>query len=63
MKRSIKIIYKKYKIKKFYAEVLKKNLLSKKFFIKNNFIKVGMSNKDSCFKKSNELFILSKTSL
>jgi L-amino acid N-acyltransferase YncA len=63
MKRSIKIIYRKYKIKKFYAEVLKKNLLSKKFFIKNNFIKVGMSNTDSSFKKSNELFMLSKTSL
>ena len=63
MKRSIKIINKKFKIKKFYAEVLKKNLLSRSFFIKNEFIKVKYPKKNTIFKKSNDLFLLSLTNV
>jgi RimJ/RimL family protein N-acetyltransferase len=63
MKRSIKIIYKKYKIKKFYAEVLKKNLLSRNFFIKNSFIKAEYPKKNTAFKKNNDLFLLSLANL
>jgi RimJ/RimL family protein N-acetyltransferase len=63
MKRSLKIIYRKYKIKKFYAGVLKKNLPSRSFFIKNEFIKVKHPKKNNTFKKSNDFFLLSLANL
>tara|TARA_B100002019_G_scaffold287817_1_gene300412 strand:- start:1425 stop:1889 length:465 start_codon:yes stop_codon:yes gene_type:complete len=53
LKKAIKKLQFKDKIKYFYAEVLKKNKLSAKFFLNNNFKKVN----NNIFDKKNNLFL------
>ncbi len=57
LKKSILIIYKRLKVKYYYAEVLKSNKISKKFFVKNMFRKSIINQKLSkIFNQKNLLY-------